>query len=223
MVTSFEEKQGTILETEAFTALKTEYPKYFEAISKHPRSLVGTEVPSTTHDGMEKLRDSADAADWQAAAKQLLAEEAASRVETRRDEMREVFSTVHSSIALFQNNADLIPGTKQFDRELADEFAKAVGDYALRTDGKLIGYSVPVQPIVNAIRSSLVRTRATATPAAAPSPQQQRAAEQPRTPAGQWDGPQAGLRSQAGSSAPEGGDEAQGVLSAFLRQNGMQI
>lgn len=228
MATAFETKQTEIIERKAFESLQTEYPKHFEALKKHPRLLIGQEVPSTTGPGMERLKDSQDAADWQAAMKQILVDEVASRVEAEKDSMRDVFTTVHSSIELFQNNTDLIPGAKQFDRELADAFVAAVKDYELRTNGKLIGYSVPVQPIVNAIRAQLVARRAITTaapaaPAAQPTAQQQRAAEQARTPTGQFDGPQAGIRSQAGASANAEEDVAAGVLGAFMRQNGITL
>lgn len=227
IATAFETRQTEGFEQQAFTALQSEYPKHFEALKQHPRTLVGQEVPSTTGPGMERLRDSEDAKDWQDAMRALLVSEAESRVEASRDGAREVFSTVHSSIALFQNNTDLIPGTKQFDRELADAFATAVSDYQVRADGKLVGYSVPVQPIINAIRQQLAGRRAAApsAPAAAAlaTAQQQRAAEQARTEAGRFTGPQAGIRSQAGQSAPEGTDDAAGLLGAFARQNGFVI
>src|SRR5690606_13583295 len=98
--------------------VRTEYPKHFEALNKHPRLLIGTEVPSVKGDGMERLRDAADAADWQEAMKHLLLDEVNSRTAVKQEELSGIFSTVHSSIDLFRNNADLIPGTKQFDREL---------------------------------------------------------------------------------------------------------
>ena len=46
--------------------------KYFEYVQRHPRTLVGEQVPSMTGDGMEVLRDSADAKDWQDAVKEQL-------------------------------------------------------------------------------------------------------------------------------------------------------
>lgn len=204
--------------------MKEEYSNYFDALNKHPRQLVGQEVPSLTGPGKERLRDSDDAKDWQDAVKTLLANEAASRVETQRTEMSEVFTTVHSSIEMFTKNPDLIPGTKGFNKELADAFASAVGDYQLKSGGKLIGYSVPVQPIINALRSAQAKA-APAAPAPAPqaTAQQLRAQEQARTPTGQWDGPQAGIRSSAGTSAGAENDDAAGLLSAFARQNGFKI
>lgn len=229
MATGFEARQTAALERDALAAVQQEYSKYFDALRQHPRMLVGTEVPSLTGPGTEKLRDSADAKEWQDAVKQILVSEAASRVERQREELSTVYATVHSSIDMFRNNLDLIPGTKQFDKELADAFAKAASDYELRSDGKLVGYSVPVQPIINAIRSQLAASRggaaatAAAAAAAQPSAAQQRAAEQPRTATGQFDGPQAGLSSKAGQSSAGEDDIAAGVLSSFFRQNGLTL
>lgn len=206
--------------------MRTEYGRYFEAIGQHPRALVGQEVPSATGQGMERLRDAADAASWQDAIKHQLAQEVQARVEGRQEDMRETFATIHSSIDLFRNNGDLVPGTKQFDKELADEFVKLAKDYELRSDGKLIGYSVPVQPLINSVRSQLAsrRSAAPAAPAApVPGARAEQAAQQPRDGAGRWEGPQAALRSKAGSGGDGGEDIAGGLMDAFFRQNGVQI
>ena len=204
--------------------MQEEFPKYFDALKAHPRSLVGTQVPSIKGDGsMETLKDSADAADWQAAIKGMLVEEVNNRVVTAAGEMQPLFTTVHESIQLFQNNPDLVPRTKQFDPELANTFAKAAESYEVRQNGKLIGYSVPVQPIINALRTQLSASRAAAASPPAPTAQQQRVAQQSRSELGRWDAPQAGLQSRAGSSAAGEGEDAAGVLNAFLRQNGMSI
>lgn len=205
-------------------AVQQEFSKYFDVLRQPARTLVGKEVPSLSGDGsMERLRDSADAKDWQESVKGILADMIQERVTARQEQLAPVFTTVHESIQLFQNNPDLIPRTAGFNRELADSFASAVSAYEVRQNGKLIGYTVPVQPIINALRQQIVARQQTAPAApAAPSPQQQRAAEQPRTPTGQWDGPQAGLQSKAGS-AGAGTDEGAGVLQAFLRQNGIPV
>ena len=193
----------------------------------HPRQLVGVEVPKVNGEpGMEKLRDAADAASWQAAMKQLLVSEVQGRAAAKQDDLRGTYDTIHASIDLFRNNVDLIPGTKQFDGELAKQFVAMTSEYELRADGKLVGYSVNVQPLINQIRAGLTTSRAAskAPPAAAaagPTPQQQRAAEQARTPQGQFDAPQAGILSRQGSSAGTGDDVAAGVMDAFLRQNGV--
>ena len=218
MATSFETRQVELLQASALEDVKKEYARHFKAVSQPARLLVGTEVPSLTGPGTETLRDSADARDWQEAVKQLLLEEVTSRVETRKDGMRDVFTTVHASIDLFRNNTDLIPRTKEFNQPLADAVAEQVKDYELRSGGKLIGYSVPIQPIINAVRAQLAAQQA-AVPVvpAAPVVQQQRDAQ------GRWDAPQAGLSSKAGQSAGAGGDDAGGVMDAFYRQNGLKI
>ena len=206
--------------------MQQEYTKYFDHLRKHPRQLVGMEVPSVGREGTERLRDAADAKDWQDAVKHELAAEVETRVESRREELKPVFETVHSTIELFQNNIDLIPKAKQFDRELADRFAKMAGEYKQVVNGRFIGYTVPMQPIINQLRSQLAAERAAkATPPAppAPTPQQQRAAEQPRTPQGTWTGPQAGITSKAGHSGAGSDDPAAGLMDAFLRQNGIRI
>lgn len=220
--------------------MREEYKEYFERITQHPRLLVGQQVQSLTGEGKETLRDAQDAKDWQDAVKHLLAQEVEARTAAKVDELREVFTTVHASIDLFRNNVDLIPGTKQFDPELAREFTTLAKDYELRSGGKLVGYSVPVQPMINQLRAQLAARRAAAaTPpaaAAAPSPASQRAAEQPRTPQGQWttsqgsapaggaaEGPQAGLMSKAGQASDGDDGVAAGLMEAFFRQNGITI
>src|SRR5699024_8940204 len=106
--------------------------------------------------------------------------------------------------------------------ELAKEFTELAKAYESRADGKLIGYTVPVQPIVNQLRSKLAAQRAAAPAApAAPSAQQQRVAEQPRTEVGTW-APQAGIASRAGSSGNVD-SSADGLLDAFARQNGFSF
>lgn len=215
------------LEASSLAEVREEYKQYFEHITKHPRALVGVEVQSLSGNGKERLRDSNDARDWIEGVKQLLAEEIQARTEAKQGELQGAFATIHGSIDLFRNNADLVPGTKQFDKELADQFAQMASAYEERADGKLIGYNVPVQPIVNQLRSQLAAQRAAkaapAAPAAQPTQQQQRAAEQPRTPTGQWDGPQAGISSKAGSSGAGQENVAAGIMDAFYRQNGIVI
>ena len=215
MATSFETRQTDLLKQRVEGEVRAEYAKHYEAIAKHPRLLIGTQVPSLTGEGMETLRDSSDAKDWQDAVRNLLDDMVNSQVETRKDGMRDVFTTIHSSIDLFRNNTDLIPGTKGFNRKLADTVAPQLKDYELKANGKLIGYSVPVQPIINAVRAQLAATAAPV--AAAP------VVEQPRAADGRWDAPQAGITSKAGQSSSGGSGEAAGVMDAFFRQNGLQL
>lgn len=210
MLTALETKQADELRATALQEVQAEYPKYFDAINAHPRALVGQEVPSMVGEGMETLRDSADARDWQEAAKQQLAGEIKDRAERKADEVKPMMQTLHASVALFRQNHDLIPNTRQFDRELADRFAALSKPYELRVEGKLSGFSIPVQPLVDSVRAQLVAERAAkatppapAAPAGQPTPQQQRAAEQVRNNVGQFhnpDAPQAGIPSKAGMS-----------------------
>lgn len=147
---------------------------------------------------METLKDTADAREWQDAVKQILGEEVISRASVKLDENRDFLNTVHASIDLFKNNVDLIPGAAGFDRDLADRFANFAQPYELRVDGKLQGYSVPVQPIVDQLREQLIKERQAAP--AAPSPAA--GASAPATPAVPAEAPQAGVASKAGSGEP---------------------
>ena len=203
--------------------MQEEYAPFFERLRVHPRTLVGQEVQSLTGQGKERLRDTADAREWQEAVKELLADDMDSRVATKREELKDVFASVHSSIDLFRNNVDLVPGSKQFDKELADQFITVVKDYEQRSNGKLIGWSLPVQPLVNQLRNVLAAKRATPPTPPAPSAHQQRAAEQARNPIGQWAGPQSGITSKAGQSSDGSENPANGIMEAFFRQNGIRI
>lgn len=194
---------------ESLTEVQTEYAKYFEALGKHPRLLIGSQVPRLDgQDGTETLRDSADAKEWQEAVKGILLQEVQDRASRRSDENNDMMALVHSSIDLFKNNTDLIPGTKTFDVELANEFADFAKDYELRVDGKLYGYSVPVQPIINRLRAKLVEQRAQAAAAPAPKGVHHRerpggapAGVAPAAPAPAPEQPQAGIPSKQGNGA----------------------
>lgn len=154
---------------------------------------------------METLRDAADAREWQEAVKQLLTDEVRERATKSMDENKGILDTVHASIELFTNNKDLVPGTRQFDRQLADRLAGMLKPYELRVEGKLHGYTIPVQPLVDSLRSQLVAERAAARPAAGSA-----AAAAPAKPAARsaaaTDAPQAGIASKAGSAGGEGED-----------------
>src|SRR5688572_24089453 len=86
------------------------------------------------------------------------------------DENADFLTTVHASIELFQNNADLVPGTKEFDVDLANRFAAMATPYELRVEGKLQGYSIPVQPLIDQLRDQITKEREAAK-AAAPAAQ----------------------------------------------------
>lgn len=169
--------------------------------------LVGTEVPSLTGgDGAkEVLRDAADAREWQEAVKVLLTDEVRERATKSMEENKGILDTVHQSIELFRDNKDLVPGTRQFDRQLADRFATMVKPYELRVDGKLHGFTIPVQPLIDQLRAALVRERAAAPPAAA-APAAAATGRQAGRPAAPADPPQAGIGAKAGSASDDAED-----------------
>ena len=174
--------------------MRTEHPKYFEALEKHPRLLVGTEVPAIGKEGTELLRDSTDAKEWQEAVRSILVGEIRNRATEKLEESQDYLETIHASVDLFKTNKDLIPGTPGFNRELADAFATMAKPYEVRVDGKLHGYSIPVQPIIDNLRAQAAQRPAPA-PAAAPAG----APDGPRPPA--VEPPQAGIPSKAGASS----------------------
>jgi hypothetical protein len=174
-------------------------------LEKHPRLLVGTQVPAIGKEGMETLRDAQDAEQWQEAVKSLLVAEVRDRASKEMDESADFMAMMHASIELFQNNADLIPGTTGFDKELADRFVTFAAPYEVRVDEKLMGYSIPVQPIIEQLRGQLVAERKAgeAGESAASAPAAQGAAS-PAPPAATKkppDPPQEGVTSKSGSSS----------------------
>jgi hypothetical protein len=192
--------------------VRTEHAAYFEALEKHPRMLVGQTVPSIGKEGNEVLRDTADAKEWQEAVKVLLVDEVRGRAQVTLDENKDFLTTVHSSIELFQNNADLIPRTKGFDVELAERFTTLAKPYELRVEGKLQGYSIPVQGLIDNLRTALVAERAAKPAEAAPPPAAAGGAPAGggSTPATPPEQPQAGIASKAGQS-----DQAEDFTTLF--------
>lgn len=200
MSTKLETAISNQLKQQAFNTTRAEYENYFQALETHPRLLVGKEVPAIGKDGMEILKDSNDAKEWQEAVRELLIQEIQDGTRKLEEGAAPQIQILHASLDLFKNNKDLIPGTKQFNRKLADEFAKVAQPYEVRHEGKLRGYSIPVQPIIDALRSQMTQPAATVdtsvhqSPASAPPAG---AAAVPPTP----EPPQAGIPSKAGSSA----------------------
>lgn len=190
--------------------MREEHEPYFEALGKHPRLLVGTQVPAIGREGMETLHDTADAREWQDAVKQLLVSEINDRAGRDLEESADFLSTVHASIELFQKNPDLVPRTREFDTDLANRFAKLAEPYELRVDGKLQGYSIPVQPIIDSLRAQVAAERKAASAgirqgsppsagaATSPAPGTQSA---PATASPAAEPPQAGIPSKAGNSS----------------------
>lgn len=150
-------------------------------------------MPRIGAEGSEILRDTSDAKEWQEAVRSLLVEEITAQAEEKMEESADFLQTVHASIDLFKNNRDLIPGTKDFDRRLADQFAAMMKPYEVRVEGKLQGYSIPVQPIIDNLRAQAKA----ATPAPTPPP----AAAGPPETRSQAEPPQAGIASKAGASS----------------------
>lgn len=207
MSTKLEEASLQARQRAAVAEVQEEYSKYFTALNLHPRRLVGQEVPSSTGEGMETLRTSEDAREWQEAIKDLLSDEIRERAEQISEEDAANLGILHQSIELFQNNPDLVPNTSKFDKELADSVVKFAKPYEVRADGKLMGYSIPLQALVEQERQALKERRA-AQPAApatpgAPAAQQQPAQGDAPKPA---EAPQAGIQSRAGQSG-EGADD----------------
>lgn len=210
MSTAYETRAATEYQTKALDEVKSEHPKYFDALNKHPRELIGQNVPSLKPGvESEQIRDSEDAKEWQEAVKGVLAREVMDRAGRAMEENAELLNAVHASIELFQSNPDLIPGTKDFDVDLANRFGNLASPYELRVDGKLHGYTVPVQPLIGQLRTQLAAERAAkaaapaaAAPAAAPAagaPASAPAA--PAAPAKPEDPPQAGIQAKAGESS----------------------
>jgi hypothetical protein len=153
--------------------------------------LVGQSVPAIGKEGNETLKDANDAREWQDAVKSLLVAEVRDRAEKAMEESSDFMTTIHASIDLFTNNPDLVPGTKDFDVDLANRFATMATPYELRVEGKLQGYTIPVQPLIENIRNQLIKEREN-TPAAPAAPAAPKAPPEP---------PQAGIPSKAGAGS----------------------
>lgn len=204
--------------------LRTEVDeKYFTSLEKHPMALVGETVPSIKGDGQNMvLRDTQEARDWQEATKSLIDGEIAAKVRARTDEVRPMMNVIQESILMLQNNSDLIPGTKEYDSELADQFTTLAKAYELRVGDKLYGYQVNVQPLINELRTRLASQRGASgeqANQAAREAQQRRAAEQSRNQQGQFDAPQAGISSKANVSGDSGDDDFSGFWSGVGMPN----
>jgi len=159
---------------------------------------VGQQVPSLKNDDqMVTLADEADAKSWQDALKGVLVSDLNTRVGRLSEEAAGTAEVIHETIDLFRNNPDLVVGTRQFDEELANRVAKFAEHSEIRVDGKLYGWSIPVQPLVTQLRAQLVAERSAGTAPAA-------AVAAPAVASAPAHEPQGGLLSQAGA----GGDQS---------------
>ena len=185
--------------------MRQEYGTYFDAIEAPPRLLVGKTVPSLDPEkDTEVIRDANDARDYQEAAKALLAKELGSRVQTSVQGQSEYLQVLSQSIDMIQQNPDLLR-----DKALADRVAALIKPYEYRKDGKLIGYSVNVLPLVPQVRKQLQDERSAAGVTTAPP----KAAEPQGAPQRPAPGPQQGLRSSAAQqSKDEGFDQLWSTL-----------
>lgn len=216
--------------TESFRAAALEElqskidPSMLEALQTHPYLLAGRTVPNPIAGQPDiKLRDSSEARDWQEATAQVFQKQAESMVAAREKDIQPIMGVIQDSIMLFQNNPDLIPNTKQYDKELADQVMEIGKAYEYRVGDKLIGYHTNMQPIINSIRATLAKGRPAGAAAATARTEQQRqqAAGQPRTEGGQFtvDGPQAGITSKAGMNGEEGEDYSTYIAAMGLPSN----
>ena len=199
----------------AVTDVRTEFAPYIEAVEQAPRYLIGKQVPRADGtEGTETLLDAQDARDWQDEIKKQLGREVTRRIEAARAENNGMMEVLNNSVQLFQSNPDIVPNSKQFDKELADEFTALIKPFEVRNDtGKLVGWKVDVKPMLVTLRQQLNNRRVasaastSAPPQGTPTAQQERAAAQPRNEGGQWtnpDAPQAGIPSSAGQSGNDG-------------------
>lgn len=186
---ALEARFTTSFEQQAVAEAEDTYPEYINALKMHPLELVGKELPPIDGSGNNVvLRTAQDVEQWQGAVRTILKRELDAAVQQRRQDSNEVLDVVHGSIQMFQANPDLVPGAKSYNKALAVEFLRIAEPYALRMNGKLTGYSIPVQGLVDRVRAQV-----TAAAAAAPgSP-----AAPPKAPAPK---PQAGIPSTAGAS-----------------------
>jgi hypothetical protein len=108
--TALEERVTKVHQATALGEVREQHKNYFDALNKHPRMLVGAKLPSLNGEGDETITDEADAKSWQEAVKVLLVNEVQARATKAMESQQDFLQTLHASIELFQNNADLIPG-----------------------------------------------------------------------------------------------------------------
>lgn len=161
----------------------------------HPLELIGKELPAIDgSDNKVTLRTSEEIKDWQEAVKVIMQRELEASIEAKRTESAEVLDVVHASIELFRDNPDIVPGSKSYNKALASRFIKLAEPYALKMNGKLTGFSIPMQGLLNQVRAQV---KAEAAAPAGTTPPAKKAAAAPGAK------PQAGIPSTAGTS---GGD-----------------
>ena len=220
---SINTRMESTFKAQAFQELESEIDEQFLTALRQPAMrLVGQEVPSVRlgapADEMTKILDTQMARDWQQTVASIIEEEVNDKVQQKIDTVRPMTSVIQESALLFQNNPDLIIGTKGFDSELAERFTRLAQAYEVKTAKGVIGYGVNVQPLINELRSGLSKERGASGARAEDRVVAQRAAAaaQPRTESGKFDSPQAGISSKSGMSGDPGDD-----YSAFWSATGL--
>lgn len=164
------------------------------------------------------IRDGQQARDYIEGASKLIERGVEDLVGTKNRELQPLRSVIQESFLLFQNNPDIVEGSKTFDKELATRFASMAQSFAFIHNGQTIGYQGNVQPMLNELRTNLAKERGASGERvnAAQRAEQQRqvAAQQQRQPNGQFQGqqPQAGIPSTQGMSADKGEDDDYGAF-----------
>jgi hypothetical protein len=214
---AIEENTSKAFEAQATSELQEKFSGAFALLEDIPYLMVGKTVPNLRGDGEVTLRDTTEAEQYQKALGRIIDGERQKLISQKHDQVRPIMSVVQESVLLFQNNKDLVPNTKEFDPELAEAFTRTARAYELRADGKLVGYHVNVQPLINELRTQLA-TRRGASSAQQPqqTARQQQAAQQPRNDVGQFDAPQAAIPSKVADSG-----EADDSYDAFWTTVGM--
>lgn len=197
--------------------------EFHEVMRLSPFEIVGSEVPDLRRGAQEgskiKLRDSAEAREYQDSLKNIVQRQVDDQKQQKLSELKPMMSMVQGSVMLFQNNPDLVPGSAKFDVELATRFTRMAKAYEQRgPNGKLLGYAVNVQPMINELRSGLNSERG-AQGQQRSEQQRQAAANQPRTEQGRFDSPQGGIMSKSNA---QGGGGAEEEFSTFWSAVGIQ-
>lgn len=191
-------------------------PTILQMVNEYPRRMIGETVPSLKGEGTEVLKDSRDAEDWQNGVKHVIENQVNSQAATLQEESRPLLSTLQDSITMLRSNKDMVPGTKEYNPELAKQVLKMASSYLYKVDGKAIGFRVDIQPLIDSVREQL-KSQAPATATA----RQEQAAGQTRAADGTFEAPQAGIPSRTGMSGTESEDYT--AFWSAVGQPGMQI
>ena len=209
--TRINERSDQQFRTLAVEELRGEiHPELLKSLDTHPRLLIGKRVVKADGSGEEEtLRDERDALSWQEATKTVIQREVNRRASALADNAKPVLTTVQRSLDVFRMNKDLVPGTKEYNPELARRFMSMTKSFQHEEKGTVLGWRVEVQGLIDQLRTDL----ATSAPVA--TPRQEQAAAQPREEAtGRFEGPQAGLLSQQGSGKTSTEDDYSAFWSA---------